>query len=95
MLRHEEIGRYRSELEDLPSDQLQSLYENETAAALADIQREEDARFFNQPHANADFDHWSKAEHWSLDEAIALVLGKAPEIVSWDKIKAYSAPRRS
>ena len=54
------------------------------------MQREEDARFFNQPHANADFDHWSKAEHWSLDEAIALALGKAPEIVSWDKIKAYN-----
>ena len=89
MLRHEEVGRYRSELENLPSDQLQSLYEKETAAALADIQREEGARFFNQPHANADFDHWSKAEHWSLDEAIALGLGKAPEIVSWDKIKGY------
>jgi hypothetical protein len=88
-LRHEEISRYRSELENLPSDQLQPLYEKETAAALADMQREEGARFFNQPHAKADFDHWSKTEHWSLDEAIALALGKAPEIVSWDKIKTY------
>src|SRR6266852_987351 len=50
---------------------------------------EEEARFFNQPQAKADFDYWSKAEHWSLDEAIALVLGKAPEIVTWEKIKTY------
>jgi hypothetical protein len=94
MLRHKEISRYRSELENLDSDQLTSLYETEMAAALADIQREEGARFFNQPHAKADFDHWSKAEHWSLDEAIALVLGKAPEIVSWDKIKTYAGTSR-
>ncbi len=90
ILRHEEISRYRSELENLPPVDFQSLYERETAAAIADMQREEGARFFNQPHANADFDHWSKAEHWSLDEAIALVFGKAPEIVSWDKIKTYN-----
>jgi hypothetical protein len=89
LLRHEEMNRYRSELQNLPSDQLQSLYDTETAAALTDMQREEDARFFNQPHAKADYDYWSKAEHWSLDEAIALVFGKAPEIVSWDKIKTY------
>ncbi len=89
ILRHEETNKYRYELESLPVDQLQSLFESEQAKALADIQHEEEARFFNQPQAKADFYHWSKAEHWSLDEAIALVLGKAPEIVSWDKIKTY------
>jgi hypothetical protein len=89
ILRHQQTDQYRSELQVLPSEQFQSLYEDESAKALADLHREEDARFFNQPLAKADFDHWSKAEHWSLDEAIALVLGKAPEIVSWDKIKTY------
>lgn len=89
-LRNEEVTRYRSELQNLPTGQLQSLYETETAPMLAAMQREEDARFFNQPQAKADFDHWSKAEHWSLDEAIALIFGKAPEIVSWDTIKTYA-----
>jgi hypothetical protein len=89
VLRHEEKNKYRSELESLPVDQLQSLYESEQVNSLADMQREEEARFFNQPEAKADFDYWSKAEHWSLDEAIALVLGKAPEIVTWGKIKTY------
>jgi hypothetical protein len=90
-LRQGERNRYRSGLESLNSAELQSIYERETIAALTDMQREEDARFFNQPPAKADFDHWSKAEHWSLDEAVALVFGKAPEIVSWDKIKAHGA----
>ena len=89
ILQGEEISRYRSELQNLASDQLQSLYEEAMAAVLADMQREEAARFFNRPHSKADFDHWSKAEYWSLDEATALILGKAPEIVTWDKIKTY------
>jgi hypothetical protein len=90
LLRHQQMDQYRSELQVLPSEQLQSLYEEESAKALADLQREEDGRFFNQPHAAADFDHWSKAEHWSLDEAIALAMGRAPEVVSWEKIKSHS-----
>lgn len=57
----------------------------------AKAEQEERALFFNQPYASADFNHWSKAEHWTLEEAIALVLGKAPEVVSWDKIKAHHA----
>lgn len=89
-VRRDEVNRYRSKLQSLPSDELRTLYDNELPEASADQQREEERRFFNQPHAAADFDHWSKAEHWSLDEAIALIMGKAPEIVSWDKIKAYS-----
>ncbi len=89
LLRHEEKDKYRSELENLPVDQLQSLYESEQVNSLADMQREEDARFFNQPHAAADFDHWSKAEHWSLEEAIALAMGKAPELISWVKIQSH------
>lgn len=88
-LGHQERDRYRSELSMLAPNQLQSLYEVECAAALEESNREESARFFNLSHAAADFEHWSKMEHWSLDEAIALAMGKAPEIVSWDKIRAF------
>jgi hypothetical protein len=80
MLRNEERKKYRAEIESLPVDLLQSLFESERVKALTAIQHEEEARFFNQPNAKADFDYWSKAEHWSLDEAIALVFGKAPEL---------------
>src|SRR6266403_397017 len=90
VLRHEEKNKYRSELESLPVDRLQSLYESEQENSLTDMQREEEARFFNQPQAKADFDYWSKAEHWSLEEAVALAMGKAPELVSWAKIQSYA-----
>lgn len=87
--RHKEIDQYESELASLPSERLQALYEEAHARMAVDLQLEEDARFFNQPHAAADFDHWSKAEHWSLDEAIALAMGKAPEIVCWENIRGF------
>jgi hypothetical protein len=87
-LSNQKRDRYRSELQALPSEQLLSLYQDESAKALADLQREEEARWFNQPQAAADFGHWSKAEHWSLDEAVALVLGKAPEVVNWSKLES-------
>ena len=32
---------------------------------------------------------WSKAAHWTLDEAIALSFGKAPAVVSWEKVRGY------
>ncbi len=46
-------------------------------------------RFFNQSEATADFDHWAKATYWSLEEAVALLFGKEPKIVSWEKLKSY------
>ena len=51
--------------------------------------REEIGRFFNRPSANADFSHWSKATYWTLDEAIALSFGKAPEVVKWENVRSH------
>jgi hypothetical protein len=65
--------------------------EIEGSALLVKAQREEAARFFNQPHATADFEHWSKCAHWTLDEAVALSFGRSPETVSWDKIRSCEA----
>jgi hypothetical protein len=52
----------------------------------AKAEEAERERFYNHPSATADFDHWAKAAHWTLDEAIALSLGKAPELVRWEKL---------
>ncbi|WP_139017499.1 hypothetical protein [Bradyrhizobium sp. STM 3809] len=89
-LSENECDRYGAELRALPPEKLEELYQAEFARWSGQLEREENARFFNQPHAAADFNHWAKAEYWSLDEAIALAMGKAPEIVSWDRIKNYS-----
>ncbi|RXH19846.1 hypothetical protein [Bradyrhizobium guangzhouense] len=89
-LSSQERDRYRTELRLLPADKLTALYEAECALAIEEAQREENGRFFNLPHTTADFGYWSKMEHWSLDEAVALAMGKAPEFVSWEKIKAFN-----
>ena len=88
--RHEQMNRRRDELGALSSHDLQSQYDAERVKLADEMQREDESRFFNQPRARADFDHWSKAEHWSLEEAVALAMGKAPEVVSWVKIQSFS-----
>ena len=79
-------------------EEVQALYEQERAKERMEWQakadREEAQRFFNQPGAEADFEHWSKAAYWTLDEAIALSFGKAPEVVSWEKVKGYVGQSR-
>jgi hypothetical protein len=52
-----------------------------------ELVKQENERFYNQRYANADFVHWAKAAHWTIDEAIALSFGKEPEIVTWKKIE--------
>lgn len=91
---HEElinkIDTYKNELSAMKYAELTNLYEQEQTRQLEALklksEQEENARFFNQAYANADFVHWSKAAHWTLDEAIALSFGKAPNIVNWGKV---------
>jgi len=85
---------YENELRTKPWAELQALHreekEAEQAALRAKMEQEERERFFNQPYATADLDHWSRAAHWTLDEAVALSLGKAPEIVNSKSVMPHS-----
>lgn len=86
-----EIETYKEELRNKRPAELQKLYDEElakeAAEQLAQAESEEQTRFFNRPYAKADFGHWSKAAYWTLDEAVALSFGKAPERVTWEAIK--------
>lgn len=57
-------------------------------------ENEERKRFFNLPTANADIDYWSKQAYWSIDEAIALILGKDPRKVTWKNLEPYLSTSR-
>jgi hypothetical protein len=85
---------HRWQLKGLPLNELKALCDAETSKYYEELRVEsesqEQERFFNQPHAGADVVHWSKAAHWTLDEAVALSLGKAPEVVTWEKIQPLS-----
>ena len=86
-----EILAYEMQLFKLPFEESQALYEREHAKHRQDVQanieHRERQRFFSMPNANADFTHWGKAAHWTLDEATALSFGKAPEVVNWASVK--------
>jgi hypothetical protein len=86
-----EIDGYEAKLFAMPYDKLLELYEAEKEKEREEIalkaEEEEKKRFFNLPSADADFEHWSKATYWTLEEAIALSFGKDPEVVNWNKLK--------
>jgi hypothetical protein len=44
--------------------------------------KKEAAKFYNQPQAVVDFAHWGKMEYWTFDEALALLLGKNPKVLT-------------
>jgi hypothetical protein len=89
----ERVEAYKAELAALSIEELVARYnaekQREYDAAIAKAEREERERFFNQPHAAANFDYWSKMAHWTLDEAVALSFGKAPELVNWPAMSKY------
>ena len=67
---------------------LSALTEPELLSLIAkQMAHREAAQFYNQGRAKADFHYWSKMEHWEFDEAIALLLGKNPQVVSWAAMK--------
>jgi hypothetical protein len=94
----ERVEAYRAEIAALAPRELVARYnaekQREYDEAIAKSEREERERFFNQPHASANFVYWSKMAHWTLDEAVALSFGKAPELVHWQAISKYLALSR-
>jgi len=86
---------YREELEAMPSENLATIFDAEQAAYQKElfkrISKDEKRRFFSQPKATANFNHWSKASYWTLDEGVALVLGKEPEFVNWKNIEPFKS----
>jgi len=89
------VDAFRNELAALTPEELAARVSKERAREFeqlrAKAEQEERERFYNQPHARADFVHWAKAAHWTLDEAIALSFGRAPEIVRWEKLQKFAA----
>ncbi len=81
----------RAALMAMPDDELERRFlmagTEEQAKAEMRAAIEEKGRFFSKREAEADFSYWSKVEYWTLDESIALLLGKSPEVVTWKTIQ--------
>lgn len=82
---------FEKALQALSPAALKALVDDEQELEAIQIQahtrNQERGRFFNRPDAAADFAGWVTQPCWSLDEAVALILGKDPKIVSWDRIE--------
>lgn len=86
-----------NELKDMRARQLQQAAAQKAAADAAGLRRKTEAaakeaskeagRIYNQPTAEADFEHWAKMDHWTFDEALVLLLGKDPRIVTRSVVK--------
>lgn len=87
-------GAYAKELGKKSPTEINSLVVAEKAKALAEsavkMEVEEQNRFFNRPGVVADYEHWSKASYWTLDEAVALSFGKPPETVNWKSVESFT-----
>jgi hypothetical protein len=92
-----ELQAYEAELSAKPAEELRGLYDVERRRQAEEVRQqrraraeaEERDRFFNRPSADADFVHWSRAAYWTIDEGVALILGKAPETVDWESVRDY------
>lgn len=91
--RAEKARQYRAELMAMPDEQFSVLYDEERRKSyeefVARAEAKEKLLFFNSRAADADFDHWSRAAHWTLEEAVALSFGKDPNQVNWRSISTY------
>lgn len=85
---HAEIQAYRTELQGLEEDELFARgYQEREKEAHELKELEEQTPFYNRSNAQADFEYWAKFPLWTLDEAVALTLGKDPRVVTWSKIE--------
>lgn len=79
--RMERIEAERKRLWTVPDAELREAQ----AAELAKDKAKRDAELakldaeFHSPENAADFTYWTKAEYWTLDESVALLLGKDPK----------------
>jgi hypothetical protein len=85
---NQEIAAYRSELSALSPDALQRRVVREVKILRAKAVAGEANRWFNKADAAADFTHWSACPYWTIEEGVALLLGKDPRKVSWEAVKS-------
>jgi hypothetical protein len=89
-----ERASYRVELLELTEAALEELFQQTQDAIkrLRDLAAtKRDDKLFNNEEQLANLRLWAQKAYWSLDEAIALLLGKNPDFVNLESVR--SAPR--
>src|SRR4051812_39251051 len=88
--RRHAIEIYRAELSGLTDEALVRRVEKEQKKEAAEFDEKrksaEAGIFYSKPEATADFGYWAMMPSWTLDEAVALSLGKSPAVVRWENV---------
>ena len=88
-----QVAKARKALQATTDQELDSMHAVAVAAQRKrdDLKAslDEEGRFFNLASAAADFSYWAKAEYWTFEEALALVHGKSPEVVTWKAVEPF------
>ncbi len=94
MERENEAATYRDQLLTAPQEHIEALVISERKSEVEELKArcasEERKRFFHEPRATADFSHYCKLANWTLDEAVALSLGKHPKVVNWKSVSPFT-----
>lgn len=84
---------YEQQLQSMPPLEKLDLYKElqsiEQEAQLYDSFSLDELRFFSMPQAEADFDHYLSRITWTKEEAVALCLGKNPNLVNFTILNEY------
>jgi hypothetical protein len=85
---------YMKDLNQLSRDEILKRVDaqrnRDAETAQEKMNREEQARSFNRPEAKADFEYWAKMSYWTIDEAVALSLGREPKSALWKYVESIA-----
>ena len=82
---------FASELWQMSDDEVRQLYDKARAEeAREEAVLREQAEFYSQPDSRFQLQHWARADCWSLEEGVALCLGKDPRVVNSETLKPHA-----
>jgi len=93
-LSEDELRRLHGELLAAKQRQEQARASERSRRAAEKAAAEEAAKFYNQPQAQPNYAYWLRLDFWTFDEAIALLLGKSPNVVTWEAVRRAMDPPR-
>ncbi len=89
------VKEYERKLRSLDSEEFLGLFETEKMECRVgpEITREdvEWNLYFYMHESDVDFEHWSRAAYWTVEEAVSLLFGKDPGRFNWEEILRFQS----
>lgn len=90
-----EINNLRAELMEMSDSELLGIYIEKKEEEIQNPGKNRFStdvpQYFCDDFFTADYKHWSRVTPWTIDQATALVLGKAPELLSIEAMRFHAS----